>query len=264
MGQALEGRVARLARTAEWSLVRGAEAVASAHATCRPDGRWFVSIDGWDEAADAPLLAAMVGDLRHDLHTNVDGADEVELRRWHRLGFEPSRRESLLAVPVDPGVSGLTQSVLPDGIVLVSADAVDETTLRELDDTLRADVPGSAGWVNDPMEFREYTFDERQFDPATYLVAVDDACERFAGLVRVWTTPRLSRLGLIGVTAPYRRRGLARALLAGAFAPLHERGVRTVAAQVDVTNTASVALLNDIGAEQVGETIELVRPRPRT
>lgn len=263
MRQAVDERVARLARTAAWNLVRGGEVVAGAHASCRPDGRWYVSIDAWDEAADAPLLAAMVEDLRQDLHTNVDGTDEPELRRWHRLGFEPARREILLAVPVDPGVTGLSESVRGDGIVLLPADVVDETTLRELDDTLRADVPGCSGWVNDPMEFREYTFDERQFDPATYLVAVDDACERFAGLVRVWTNSRRSRLGLIGVTAPYRRRGLARALLARAFAPLHDRGVRTVAAEVDVTNLASLALLNGIGAEPVGETVELVRRRGR-
>ena len=93
-------------------------------------------------------------------------------------------------------------------------------------------------------------------------MAVDDACERFAGLVRVGTNPRRSRLGLVGVTAPYRRRGLARALLAGAFSPLHERGVRTVAAEVDVTNTACMALLTGIGAEPVGETVELIRPHP--
>jgi len=254
-----DDRVARPARTASWNLVRGANVVAGAYATCRPDGRWFVSIDGWEPAADAPLLAAMVEDLRHDLRTVVDGADEQELRRWQGLGFEPARRELLLAVPVDPATTGLSQSPPPDGIVVVPADAVDETALRELDDTLRADVPGCSGWVNDPMEFREYTFDERLFDPATYLVAVDDACERFAGLVRVWANPRRSRLGLIGVTAPYRRRGLARALLTQAFAPLHDRGVRTIAAEVDVTNAASLALLTGIGAQPVGENVELVR-----
>lgn len=252
-------RVARLTRTAAWNLVRGGDVLGGAYATCRPDGRWFVSIDGWDEAADAPLLAAMVADLRHDLRTVIDGADEQELRRWQGLGFEPARRALLLAIPVDPAATGLSRSALPDGIVLVSADAVDETALREMDDTLRADVPGCAGWVNDPMEFREHTFDDRQFDPATYLVAVDDACERFAGLVRVWTSPRRSRLGLIAVTAPYRGRGLAKALLAAAFAALHERGVQTVATEVDVTNAASRGLLGSIGAEQVGETVELVR-----
>jgi hypothetical protein len=51
---------------------------------------------------------------------------------------------------------------------------------------LRADLPGSDGWINDPQEFGEYTLDERQFDPATHLAAVDDAGQAFAGLVRVW------------------------------------------------------------------------------
>lgn len=259
MRQVLDERVARTARTADWNLVRGDKIVAGAHATCRPDGRWFVSIDTWDDAADAPLLAAMVKDLRHDLHTNVDGADEPELRRWRALGFEPARRETLLTVPVDPTVTGLSNVAMPGGIVVLPADAVDETGLRELDDTLRADVPGSQGWVNDPVEFREWTFDERQFDPETYLVALDDASQQFAGLVRVWTNARRSCLGLIGVTEPYRRLGLARALLGRAFAPLHERGVQMVSCEVDVTNAASLALLTGIGAEPIGETVELIR-----
>jgi len=54
---------------------------------------------------------------------------------------------------------------------LISADAVDEDGLRTLDECLREDVPGMDGWIHDPREFREQTFEERRFDPATYLVA---------------------------------------------------------------------------------------------
>ncbi|MDQ3579858.1 MAG: GNAT family N-acetyltransferase, partial [Actinomycetota bacterium] len=175
------------------------------------------------------------------------------------FGFEIARREIVFKIPVDSAITGLADASPPDGIVLIPADAVDETQLRELDDRLRADVPGSEGWLNDPAEFREYTFDERHFDPLTYLVAVDDSRQKFAGLVRVWTSARHSRLGLIGVTAPYRRRGLGRALLAAAFAPLHERGVTQVSAEADATNDISIHLLESIGAARTDETLELVR-----
>lgn len=253
------GQVVRLTRTADWNLIRGGEPTASAHAVCRPDRRWFVSIDTWDEAAYAPLLHAVSDDLRRDLYTNLSGDDGPGLDRWRRLGFEVVRREILFLVPVDPALTGLGDARPPAGIVLLAADAVDEDRLRALDDALRTDVPGTSGWVNDPGEFRQYTFDQPHFDPATYLVAVDDARKQFAGLVRVWNHPVHARLGLIGVTRAYRRRGLARGLLAAAFAPLHERGVSSVAAEADDANVASAALLRAIGARPTGETLELLR-----
>ncbi len=262
MMSAAHGYVVRPTRTATWNYIRGNE-TASAYATCRPDRRWFVSIDAWDEEAYAPLMAAMQEDLRHDLYTNMSGDDEEGLRRWQQFGFEIARREIVFKIPVDPAMTGLTDPSPPDGIVLIAADAADETQLRELDDRLRADVPGSRGWLNDPAEFREYTFDERHFDPSTYLVAVDDSRQEFAGLVRVWTSARHHRLGLIGVTAPYRRRGLARALIAAAFRPLHERGVSHVSAEADATNHASISLLESIGAARTDETLELIRRNER-
>lgn len=252
--------VSRPARRAEWNLVRAGKPIGSGHGLCRPDRRWFVSVDSWDESAYAPLVAAMAEDLRHDLYTAVDEADEVELRRWRALGFAQYRRGILFDVPVDPAVTGLAGARVPGGMALLSADAVDEDRLRELDDTLRTDVPGSDGWRNDPAEFHDYTFDERQYDPLTYLVAVDDVRRAFAGLVRVWGNERRRRLGLIGVVRGYRRRGLAQALLGAAFNSLHERGFTVVGAEADETNTASVTLLERIGARRVGATVELVRP----
>jgi len=255
----VEEYVTRPTRQASWTLVRDAAPAAHAHALCQPDGHWHVSIDAWDETAYEPLAAAIGADLRQDLYTIVDEADPQELLRWRRLGFAVNRREVLLEVPVDPAETGLGDPVLPGGMAFVSADAVDEIQLRELDDTLRAQLPGATVWRNDPVEFHEYTFDGAHFDPATYLVAVDDIRQAFAGLVRVWVSPGHSRLGLIAVVRGYRRRGLARALLAAAFAPLHERGIRSVMAEADDSNEASLALLKGIGAKETGSTLELIR-----
>ncbi|MBA3524941.1 MAG: GNAT family N-acetyltransferase [Geodermatophilaceae bacterium] len=256
----LPDHVVRPTRTATWNLIRGSDAIGSAYATCRPDRRWFVSIDSWDDAAYPPLLRAMSEDLRQDLHTVVRADDDAELERWRRFGFDVARREIEYELAVDPAVTGLTDTAVPDGIVLLSADAVAEQKLRELDDRLRADVPGTAGWRNDPQEFRDLTFDDRHYDSATYLVALDDWRQEFAGLVRVWVGPAHARLGLIGITSRYRRQGLARALLAAAFAPLHQRGIAVVTAEADATNVDSLRLLRGIGAVPTGESLELLRP----
>jgi ribosomal protein S18 acetylase RimI-like enzyme len=104
------------------------------------------------------------------------------------------------------------------------------------------------------------TYDAPDFDPATYLVAIEQATSRYAGLVRVWNRPGHPRLGLIGVGRPYRCRGLASLLLAQVFATLHQRGTAEVVAEVDVTNIGSNRLLTGLGAHRTGGLIELVRP----
>lgn len=258
-----ETRLVRPSRSATWRVVYGSRVEATAEAMLRPDRRWFVSVDTWDEHYVDELVDAMVDDLRQDLHTMVEESDTALARRWLSHGFTVERREHEVLIPTDPAVTGLPEGTVPPGIALIPADAVDEDRLRMLDEELREDVPGSDGWVNDPQEFRDYTFAERSYDPATYLVAVDDANEAFAGLVRIWNHPgRRPRLGLIAVTRPYRRQGLARTLLGAAFAALHEQQVAEVSAEVDATNDASEKLLATAGAYRIGTSVQLVRRWP--
>jgi hypothetical protein len=49
----------------------------------------------------------------------------------------------------------------PEGVVIISAVDAFENQLRLLDDALRQDVPGAAGWKWDPGDFHEETFDQR-------------------------------------------------------------------------------------------------------
>lgn len=246
-------------RHATWNLRRGGETVASAHGLFRPNRRWFVSIDAWSDADHDALLDAVLDDLPFDLYTVVSEADAEARQRWTRSGFDVRRRQIEFLMPVDPIRTGLRRMALPDGLVAVPADAVDKDLLRELDDTLREEVPGSEGWRNDPDEFNDHAFDERLYDRATYLVAVDEQAEAFAGLVRVWVSRRHAHLALIGVVRRYRRRGLARALLAAAFDGVYERGLVEVTAEADDTSHASIRLFGSIGARRTGTTLELVR-----
>jgi RimJ/RimL family protein N-acetyltransferase len=154
---------------------------------------------------------------------------------------------------------GLASARLPTGLRVLSAADADVDALRALDELLREDIPGSDGWVNDPQEFVEYTFHPRHFDPAPYLVAVEDANGQYAGLVRVWNDPGQRQLGMIAVVTAHRRRGVARALIAAAFEPLHDLGVTAVSAEVDVTNAASQRLMSSMGARRTGGTVELIR-----
>jgi len=254
-------RVVRVERDLTWRALDAGEVVGSAHAQQRPDRRWHLAIDTWRADVHRTLLQAVIDDVRDDLYSTVDEADEVALHEWSDSGFTVHRRETTYVLPTDPDVTGLREAMPPSGIDIVSAIAVPDEQLRHLDELLRQDVPGSDGWINDPQEFREYTFDPRHFDRETYLVAVDQFTGVLLGLGRIWMGPHMPRLGLIGVVGGQRRRGLARALLGAALLALHHRGVREIAAEADATNAASTTLLGRLGARRTGGTVELIRRR---
>jgi hypothetical protein len=214
-----------VARTPDgWMAHHGEAVVGQAVAFVRPDSRCFVAFRSCCAEAYRPLVQAIAEHLRRDLHTEIDDADAEVRDRLVDLGFVISRREHIYTIPTDPTVTGLSNVAVPAGLKVVTADRVDEDLLRELDDELKQDVPGADGWKWDRQGFRKETYDAPDFDPATYLVAIERASGRYAGLVRVWNRPGGPRLGLIGVGRLYRRRGLARSLLgAGARSPLRPR-----------------------------------------
>lgn len=255
-------RVARVSPDLTWRAVDGDDEIGVVTAIVRPDRRCFVRFRECRGDACAPLLAAVDEELGSELYVTVDEGDEEALRRYEQLGFVVNRREHQYLVPTDPKVTGLRAFEVREGVVFVPADRVDADRLRTLDDALRQDVPGTDGWEWDAAAFRDETFDPSYFDPATYLVAVVRTTGEYVGLVRIWKNPDGPRLGLIAVLPPHRRGGLAKALLAHAFAVLHERGEAYASAEVDATNVASTSLLTRRGARRTGGSIELVRRPP--
>ena len=210
----------------------------------RPDDRRILLRRSHDPAVRAELLT-VAEHVPGDLYL-ITGEDETP------AGFTVSRREHLYRIPVrqQPGT-------IPPGYTVVSAGDADEDRLRELDDALRQDIPGADGWHSTPEEFRRDTYGE-DFDPATYLVAVD-ATGTYAGLVRVWRNA-VPRLGMIAIVPEHRNRGLARGLLALVFAVLRDRGHDHVTTEVDESNLPSNTLMRSLGAERTGGEIEWVRP----
>jgi len=219
----------------------GADMIPAVKAYVRPDGRHFV------EDPDPEFLA----EATTDLYCTVE-ASEVD--SYLALGFDVHRREGTYLVPIRSA-----RVDVPQGVVFAPADEVDETTLRLLDNELRQDVPGTNGWQWDEADFREETYEAAEFDPKTYLVALDGETGEYVGIVRVWMKQPTPRLGFIGVRRRHRRRGIARALLAEVFARLDERGIYEVSTEIDETNTASRALLEGLGARRTGTSVELIR-----
>ena len=210
----------------------------------RPDRRRFVRLSELDV------------DIDEELYVDVDEEDAAAVARCMERGFVVRRRESVYRIPtaVSFGIS------IPAGFDFLRADAVDIDRLRVLDDVLRQDVPGTDGWCWDAQGFLD-ELRQPAFDPTTYLIAEEALNGEYVGIVRVWNRPASPRLGFIGVARSQRRRGLARALVAHAFAVLASRGQREVTTEIDDTNAASKALLAGFGARRCGGTLELVRHR---
>ncbi|RKE23141.1 GNAT family N-acetyltransferase [Streptomyces sp. TLI_171] len=236
----------------QWQARAGELIVGHGDVSARPDGRHFVSIDVWDDAAFDPLAGAMLAALPTPLHTLVAGDDPELASRWEQAGFAPERREweYVLATGAAPAA--------PAGVTVLPAGTAEERELRRLDQAVRAEVEADRGWHTMPAEVRPGPPGDTLIDPSLYAVAVHGG--EYAGLIRVVRSRKgTARIGLLAVREAHRRQGLGRALLAHALGDLHRTGVTTAWAEIDETNTAATALFEHFGAERSDHVLHLVR-----
>ncbi|MEY9932973.1 GNAT superfamily N-acetyltransferase [Catenulispora sp. GP43] len=240
----------------QWHALDDDLVVGRGHALHRPDGRLFVCIDAWHEAAFDRLAEAMLAELPTPVYTVVDEADTEMRARWARAGFTIRRREWEYAVPTDPRITGLEDVRPPSGVTIVPAGHADEGLLREVDRAIRDEIEAGAGWQSMPAEVIARPAGDTIIDPSKYAVAATPDC--YLGLIRV-VTVRRPRIGLLAVRAAEQRRGIGRALLAHALETLHRGGAAEAWAEVQETNRAASALVEGVGARPVSSNLELVR-----
>jgi GNAT superfamily N-acetyltransferase len=224
----------------QWHALDDDLVVGRGHAEHRPDGRLFVSIDAWHDAAFDRLAEAMLAELPAPLYTVVDEADVELTVGWRRAGFTIRRREWEYVVLTDPRVTGLETLLPPSGVTIVPAGQADESLLRAVDRAIRDEVEATVGWQSMPAEVIRRPEGDTIVDPSKYAVAA--APDRYLGLIRV-----------------EQRRGIARALLAHALGTLHRSGFAAAWTEVHESNQAASALFEGIGARPMSSNLELVR-----
>jgi mycothiol synthase len=156
----------------------------------------------------------------------LEGLGYRDVRHYYEMRIE------LEGPPPDPE--------WPPGLEAIPFDLADA---RSLHAAINDAFAGEWNFYQRPFEeFKKFRLDAPDFDPTLWFV-VKDAGE-IAAFALCWAN-RFGgpHVGLIGVREPWRRRGLALALLRHAFGEFHRRGERRVGLGVDADNATGAALL---------------------
>lgn len=233
------------------------EAGVSLQGLRRPDGQWMVRLPE-DHPHLWGLLTARAGtEVRAILLTHRAGDQHaVHDRALRAAGFHPVRTEQLWRIPV---AALPTLPLRSTGHDLVPVDELDLAAVAHLDNTIRADIPGTEDWHGSAADLRE-SLGDPEFDRALYLVARHRQTGSLDGLIRVWNHSPTPRLGCVGVTRPWRRTRLAAALLGAIGATLRDRGVQEVVTETDVHNAASHTMAARHGGIRSGTLVQWSRP----
>ncbi|MFL5733193.1 MAG: GNAT family N-acetyltransferase [Chloroflexia bacterium] len=180
----------------------------------------------------APLFDVGVNDIRKGL---------VELVKSE--GYEPTR---YFFDMVRPNLEDIPDVLLPEGIQVRPVRPEDYRAIWEADDEAFRDHWGSS--EQDEQDFVRWQ-NNQYFQPDIWQVAWDG--DQVVGMVCNFILPeeneRFGRLRgyteNISVRRPWRKRGVARALIARSFQVIKERGMREAALSVDAENASGALRL---------------------
>jgi len=193
-------------------------------------GTWILD---WAEArAREVARAAPAGSpvrLLHFLWTQeTQGAQLLGSR-----GYDVSRHFYQLIVELDPPPAA---PIWPEGIYVRTFEPEDARALHAADEEAFRD---HWGFVETPFElYSHFTLESEDFDPSLVFLAMDEQEIAGASVCEV-DRPEDAAKGWVGrllVRQPWRRKGIARALLLESFAAFRQRGYGRVGLGVDVEN----------------------------
>lgn len=243
-----------------------------ARAWLRPDRRCMVRLPRDVPGAWGDLAAALTTEAAAPLLVSVSAEDDAQFSALRRAGFRRKRLEQHWRIPVNNVLARLTQTVRhPDrdpahdhtrgahAYEFVNARHTDLERLCALDNEIRGDIPGTAGWVGTVAELAD-SLDDDEFDPELYLVARARVDGAYVGLIRVWNRQPHPRIGCLGVVRAHRRTSLCLQLVVAVSTPLVDRGIEAVTTETDLSNSASHTMARRMGAEPTGISAEWEYP----
>lgn len=167
-------------------------------------------------------------------------------------GFSPIRYSYRMLIEM---VAKPEVSTLPDGIVIRAYNHPQE--LPMISEAFQDSFEDHFGFVRKSKEqnieeWEHWLGTDKYFDPDLFFVAMDTVNDTIAGLILCFPQEpgdaTVAEVDIVGVLRPYRRRGIARAMLLHAFDAFWERGHKRVALGVDASSlTNAVALYEGVG-----------------
>ncbi|MGI9666702.1 MAG: GNAT family N-acetyltransferase [Acidimicrobiia bacterium] len=224
----------------------------------RPDNRMFLTFKVRDVDSYGPLVAAAASELGRSLSTSVNPELVGPYAALIDAGFETETVGERFRVPFADAMRVVRRAWVPSGYRIASVVDLDEGRVFELDNAIRNLVPGTDGWAGDPTWFHA-ELESEAFDKDAYLVAVEEATDRYGGLIRIWRNPAGPHLGLIGVLPDHRVQPLAAALLKQGLAAAADWGFDAVYADTSPSNAHTYPRLERLGAERIGGFVQMTR-----
>jgi len=212
-------------------------------------GRFPADIRTLDAEAAAGLAAEAEAIARDQgaeaVRAFVQGDDPIMRDVLDAGGWQPIRYSFQMRIDLDDDVP---EPVWPEGLTPRNPREDEHERVYEANQEAFADhwdfhrVPFD--------EWRTFAVDDHSYDPSLWWL-VDDGDELAAYTINSWHAsgdPRFGWIGSLGVRRPWRRRGLATALLRHSFRDFRERGATRVGLGVDGENTTgAVRLYESVG-----------------
>jgi GNAT superfamily N-acetyltransferase len=211
----------------------------------------------WQLRRSREIHAAVAPGDAWAVHADTLAGNEPAIRLYRRAGLAPARHWFEMVAHTDGGGRALTEA-LPDGLSIVPYSP------GFVHDLYAAHMEAFAdhwGYQRRPeAEWLRLTVDSATFLPALSRIAVEGT--HIAGYCLAYTDPQPHRVyvGHVGTRRPWRRRGVASALLGAVLAAAGSAGTREVVLNVDASSpTGAVGVYERAGfdVESHGATYAL-------
>jgi mycothiol synthase len=197
---------------------------------------------GHGRALGEALLAATGKRLRVWAHGGHPAARHLAVQ----LGLKLFRELRQMRRPLDPGLDGLPEPRLPDGVtVRTFVPGQDEAAWLAVNAAAFAHHPEQGGLTRRDLEDREA---EPWFDPAGFFLAFRGAALVGFHWTKTHAAEALGEVYVVGVAPTEQGSGLGRALTATGLRHLAaDRGLPTAMLYVDADNAPAVAVYERLG-----------------
>jgi mycothiol synthase len=165
------------------------------------------------------------------------------------------------------GLDDVPDAPVPPGLVIRAPEPPEIGAILAAEEEAFRDHPGHREWTEGDTAT---TLESPYYDPTLWRVAWDG--DEIAGVVENWVyRDENDRLGFnrawlnrVSVRRPWRKRGLARALIAASFVAVRARGIEDACLGVDANNpSGALRLYESMGFEQLLSGRMYVRDAPR-